>query len=222
MAFRADEATQDGYGQARSKLVRTQGLDPAQRELADKKLLDLIDEHGPVVQGYPTWHPLVPQFDTHSPVTYPGTRCGYKGLDHTVCFAHAFVTCPYNDGEAVIKSVETMEEHSCATFIAERLDVQLYNSGTTAILVSCKWHENFTERHMIPKRLAVPLMIREEMRLWLGARVGEQWETMCPYLLGAPHGARSSLFVTQDTAIAMKRVYMAMVESGMFGPLRMD
>jgi hypothetical protein len=222
MAFRADEAAQDGYEQARSKLVRTQGLDPAQRELADRLLKDLIEEHGPVVQGYPTWHPLVPQFDPHSPVTYPDARSGYKGLDHTVCFAHAFVTCPYNDGEAVIKSVESMKEHSCATVTAKPLGVQLYNSGTTSILVSCKWNDSFTERHMIPKRIAVPLMIREDMRLWLGARVGERWETMCPYLLGVPHGARSSLFVTQDTAMAMKRVYMAMVESGMFGPLRMD
>lgn len=45
---------------------------------------------------------------------------------------------------------------------------------------------------------------------------------MRPYFLGDPHGARSSLFVTQDTAMAMKRVYTAMVESGMFGPLKMD
>jgi hypothetical protein len=222
MAFRADEASQDGYERARSKLVRTQGLDPAKRELADRALHEIIEKHGPVVEGYPTWHPLVPQFDPSSPVTYPSASCGYKGLDHTVCFAHAFVSCPYDEGAAIIRSVAAMKDHSQATIIAERLDVELYNTGTTAILVSCKWHDSFTERHMVPKRLAVPLMIQEEMRMWLGARVGERWETMCPYLLGVPHGARSSLFVTQETAMAMKRAYMAMVESGMFGPLRMD
>ncbi|EEE37095.1 hypothetical protein RKLH11_931 [Rhodobacteraceae bacterium KLH11] len=41
-------------------------------------------------------------------------------------------------------------------------------------------------------------------------------------MLGEPHGSRSSLFVDQETALAMKKAYMAMVESGMFGPLKMD
>jgi hypothetical protein len=43
---------------------------------------------------------------------------------------------------------------------------------------------------------------------------------MRPYLLGQPHGNRSSLFVTQDTALAIKKIYLAMVESGMFGPVK--
>jgi hypothetical protein len=43
---------------------------------------------------------------------------------------------------------------------------------------------------------------------------------MRPYLLGEPHGSRSSLFVGQDTALAMKKIYLAMCESGMFGPVK--
>jgi hypothetical protein len=222
MSFRADEAAQDGYERARRVLVRLPGVEPAQRESAEKALLDLIEVHGPVVRGYPTWHPLVPQSDPRQPVTVPSTHCGYKGLDHTVCFAHAFVSCPYGDGEEIIKSVEAMKPHACATITAERLDVPFYNSDTTKILVRCDWHDDFRELHMIPKSIAVPLMIQEEMRMWPGAQLGERWETMSPYLLGDPHGARSSLFVTQETAMAMKRAYLAMVESGMFGPLKMD
>ena len=38
---------------------------------------------------------------------------------------------------------------------------------------------------------------------------------------GRPHGSRSSLFVSQDTALAMKKIYIAMAESGMFGPMKM-
>lgn len=222
MAFRADEAAQDGYQQARRALVWSPGVESAQRELADRALEDLIDAHGPVVRGYPTWHPLVPQFDPRLPVTFPSDRCGYEGLDHTVFFAHAFVSCPYDDGVALIKSVEAMKDHPFASISAERLDVPFYNSATTTILVRCNWHDTFPERHMVPKRLAVPLMIQEQMRGWHGAQLAERWDTMSPYLLGDPHGARSSLFVTQETAMAMKRVYMAMVESGMFGPMRMD
>lgn len=222
MAFRADEAAQDGYEQARRTLVLSAGVGAKQREKAERALQDLIDNHGPVVHAYPTWHPLVPQQNPQSPVTHPSSRCGYEGLDHTVFFAHAFVSCPYGDGAAIIDSVAAMPSHACATITAERLDAPFYNGGTTPILVRCDWHEIFHERHMVPKRLAVPLMIAEEMRMWQHAEVGERWETMAPYFLGAPHGARSSLFVTQDTAMAMKRVYKAMVESGMFGPLHLD
>jgi len=42
---------------------------------------------------------------------------------------------------------------------------------------------------------------------------------MRPYILGDPHGSRSSLFVSQDTALAMKKIYLAMIESGMYGPV---
>ena len=222
MAFRADEAAQDGYERARRIFVQSSGVDANQREKANEALQDLIDAHGPVVRGYPTWHPLVPQKNPHMPVTHPSDRCGYMGLDHTVYFAHAFVSCPYGDGSKIIESVEAMEPHPCATITAERLNVPFYNSSTTPILVRCDWHDAFPELHMVPKKLAVPLMIQEEMRMWRRADVCERWDTMRPYLLGDPYGSRSSLFVTQETAMAMKRVYTAMAESGMFGPLRMD
>lgn len=222
MAFRADEAAQDGYERARQMMVLSPRMEVGKRKQAEDVLRGLIDAHGPVVQAYPTWHPLVPQRDPRLPETCPGERCGYKGLDHTICFAHAFVSCPYGDGEAIIQSVERMERHSHAGITAERLDAPLYGEGTTPILVRCTWDEQFVERHMVPKSLAVPLMIQNEMIMWSRAEVAERWETMRPYFLGKPHGSRSSLFVTQDTAMAMKRVHMAMVESGMFGPLRMD
>jgi hypothetical protein len=38
--------------------------------------------------------------------------------------------------------------------------------------------------------------------------------------LGEPHGSRSSLFVSQETALAMKKIFLAMTDSGMFGPPR--
>lgn len=221
MAFRADEAAEEGYDHARRRLVLSSGVEPDQRPAADRVLEDLVEKYGPVVRSYPTWHPLVPQTNPQSPVTTPGDRCGYDGLDHTVFFAHAFVSCPYGDGTRITESVEKMS-HACADITAEALDVPFYNSSTTTILVRCDWRETFLDRHMVPKRLAVPLMIEQEMRMWHRAQVGERWETMRPYFLGEPHGSRSSLFVTQDTALAMKRAYIAMVESGMFGPLQLD
>src|SRR5690606_36083864 len=54
----------------------------------------------------------------------------------------------------------------------------------------------------IPKSLAVPLMVENEIKGWKDSALAERWDTMQPYLLGEPHGARSSLFVSQETAIA--------------------
>ncbi|RWB97233.1 MAG: hypothetical protein EOQ56_22830 [Mesorhizobium sp.] len=54
--------------------------------------------------------------------------------------------------------------------------------------------------------------------VWRWSSRAENWETMRPYLLGAPRGSRSSLFVNQETALAMKKICMSMAESGMFGP----
>lgn len=41
---------------------------------------------------------------------------------------------------------------------------------------------------------------------------------MRPYILGSPHGRRSSLFVNQESGQAMKKVWEALIASGMFGP----
>ncbi len=49
---------------------------------------------------------------------------------------------------------------------------------------------------------------------------GETRETMCPYILGTPSGNRSSLFVNQETGQSLKKIYNALIDTGMFGPIR--
>ena len=220
MAFRADEAASNGYERARSYLV-SRNFTPAERERSEKVLLEIIDECGPVVEGYPTWHPLVSNHDDRNPETYPSDRCGYRGLDHTIYFAHGFLSCPYVSGEEVVESAQSLPHHSSASITAEVLDAPFYNTGTQPVLVRCEWSASLDPGKMVPKSLAVPLMLEQELPVWRWSSRAENWETMRPYLLGAPHGSRSSLFVSQDTALAMKKAYVAMVESGMFGPMKM-
>jgi len=219
MAFRADEAASSGYERARNYLISRQ-FSPAEREKAEAVLRDIVDECGPVIEGYPTWHPLISNHDDRHPETYPSERCGYRGLDHTVCFAHGFITCPYVDGKSVIESALELLGHGCASISAEQIDVQFYAPGTVPVLVKCEWSRPLETENMVPKSLAVPLMLEKELPAWKWASRAETWETMRPYLLGTPHGSRSSLFVSQETALALKKIYMAMVESGMFGPLK--
>lgn len=219
MAFRADEAAERGLQKTKNYLVPRQ-FAPTQREKAEKALQEIVSTLGPAVDGYPTWHPLIANHDARNPETYPSERCGYQGLDHTRYFAHGFITCPYGDGQRIIDSVNELPTLPCATISAERLDAPFYSESATPILVRCEWSEDLEPNLTIPKRWAVPLMLEQELPAWRWAQCGETWETMRPYLLGQPHGNRSSLFVTQDTALAIKNIYFAMSESGMFGPIK--
>ncbi|UWP93721.1 hypothetical protein K3X13_04220 [Aliiroseovarius crassostreae] len=220
MAFRADEAASSGFERTKKYLIPLT-FEPKIRKQSEEALMELVDELGPAVEGYPSWHPLVSKHSARQPETVPSEQTGYLGLDHTRYFAHGFITCPYGGVERVIESAYSIKHH-CADITAEELDVSFYAEGAKPVVVKCEWPEPLLSGKLIPKNLAVPLMLEQELPCWRWSSRAEKWETMRPYLLGEPHGSRSSLFVDQETALAMKRIYMSMVESGMFGPLKMD
>jgi hypothetical protein len=222
MAFRADEAVNDGFERAMRYLVPREISGP-EKKRSQNLVADIIDKCGSVVESYPSWHPLVSANDERRfPVTRPESRCGYHGLDHTIHFVNGFVSCPYDDGKKIISSVEELPYNSVATITAERLNGQLYHPSATPILVRCKWHKAMPVDGMIPKSLAVPLMLEEELPCWREAEVAETWEAMRPYFLGSPYGSRSSLFVNQETGQALKNVWKALIYTGMFGPIKVD
>lgn len=68
--------------------------------------------------------------------------------------------------------------------------------------------------------VAMPLLLEKELPCWRSAEVAETWETMRTYFLGRPHGSRSSLFVSQATGQAMKKIWDSLIHTGMFGPIR--
>lgn len=224
MAFRADEAARIGYEQVEAYLVpRPRDADEAERARSKEALLDILDELGPVVDAYPTWHPLVCNHDSRHPTTTPREQCGYKGLDHTRFFRNGFITCPYTasgKAEKVIESVNALPYHPAASITAEKLDVQLYNPEATPVLVKCEWHKSLDSDGMIPLSIAMPLILEKEVPCWHWAEVAETWETMRPYFLGRPHGSRSSLFVSQETGQAIKKIWNALIFTGMFGPIK--
>jgi len=221
MAFRADEAARVGFEDVLSYLVpRPRDIDEAQRERSREALIDILEECGPVVDAYPSWHPLVCNHDEHQSETTPSNRCGYNGLDHTRYFANGFITCPYGNGQDVLDSVAALPPHPIATIEAKKLDVTLYSPDATPILVKCNWGRSLQPDGLIPLSIAMPLLLEKELPCWRWAQVAETWESMRPYFLGRPHGARSSLFVSQETGQAMRKVWEALIYTGMFGPIR--
>lgn len=219
MAFRADESARTGYEQVRDYLI-SRDIDPKERERSENALDDIVSELGPVVDRYPSWHPLVAHHDRRSPTTYPSERCGYEGLDHTRTFVNGFISCPYGDGQDIIDSVQKLPKHWKFSISAERLDVQFYRADTTPILVKCNWEDPLEEGQMIPRSIAIPLLLERELPCWHWASVGETWESMRPYFLGSPRGSRSSLFVSQETGQSMKKVWETLIYTGMFGPIK--
>jgi len=188
-------------------------------------LTELLDRYGPVVDAYPSWHPLVADNQDHgSPVTVPSERCGYRGLDHTVFLRNGFITCPYDGGDAVIESVQRLTERDVSRGLvsieAEKIEAQLYHPNATPVLVSCRWLRPLNRDGTIPTALAVPLMLEKELAAWRQAQVAETWNTMAPYVLGQPCGSRSSLFINEETGQALKTIWNALINTGAFGPIR--
>lgn len=218
MAFRYEEAYRNGYDEALSYLVSL-NIDSSQRARSREAFDDIVEQCGPVVRGYPSWHPLVSNHDPRQPVTTPEQRCGYNGLDHSRFFTNGFITCPYHDGEKVIASVKNLCCSSIAEITAERLDVQFYSPMATPILVRCRWKKELLQDGTIPASLAVPLILTQELSLWENSEVAETWETMRPYLLGTPHGSRSSLFINKETGLKIKKIWESLINTGMFGPI---
>ena len=227
MAFRRNEAMEDGFEKAASYLIPKALPHKEQNKLKDY-IEDLTIRLGPIVASYPSWHPLVCNHDLNDPVTLPGEECGYKGLDHTVYFANGFLSCPYHDGQPIIDSVKKIRDFSeahyryahVAEITAERIKKPLYNDATAPVLVVCEWARPMPSDRTIPKDIAVGLMLEQEVPCWRGSQRGETWETMRPYLLGRPSGKRSSIFLDQEAGQTMKKVYEAITYSGMFGPLK--
>lgn len=220
MAFRADEAAQAGTDEAISYFInRLRDVSEAERAESRAGLLDILDELGPAVDAYPTWHPLVSHQRSRDPVTGPSANCGYVGLDHTRCFAHGFITCPYGNGQEVLDSVRALPHHPAAVITAELLPFKLYSAKTTPILVKCEWDQPLPLNKLVPLAVAAPLLLERELPFWRTAEVAETWETMRPYFLGRPHGSRSSLFVSQETGQGLKRMWEAIIYTGMYGPI---
>jgi hypothetical protein len=165
MTFRADESANNGFESVRNYFI-SRDFSSKERERSESKLLDIIEQYGPVVDSYPSWHPLVTHHDDRNPSTTPSDSCGYKSLDHTRYFVNAFITCPYGDGQDVIDSVESLSQSPGAIVRAERLDVKLYNSNATPILIRCDWQKRISDNKMIPASIALPLMLQKEVPCW--------------------------------------------------------
>ncbi len=225
MTFRANEEQAKGVERALARLVGP-SIEASQREKSRQTVIELIDRYGPVVEAYPSWHPLVFSHDPHTPVTTPSRECGYEGLDHSIYLRDAIISCPYGGTDEIIVSVAKLAENprlnQVADLQAEPIEAQLYHPDATPVLIKCIWTEPIAPARGIPASIAVPLLLEQELQCWRRADVAETWKTMAPYFLGRPYGSRSSLFLDQDAGQALKTLWNTIINTGMFGPIQVS
>jgi len=189
--------------------------DPAAGRLVVEQL---FSELGNAIEKYPDWHPIL----TSPPRSSSEHRSSlqqieaFKGLDHTIGFVRGFVTCPYSEeaAESLVNSVKTVPNLS-----AHRLLKPLYSDQAYPVVVAAA-NVELEGDGTIRSRDALSWFVSLSASEAANAQVAETWWNIRSYILGSPHGSRSSLFVNQHTGAHMRKILEAMNESGMFGPIK--
>ena len=214
MEFRHPKAASEGNAATLEYL--TQNLsDP---EAGRKVFKELVEELGNSVDRYPEWHPILTLPSKATSEDYIGLSDVpvYRGADHTRYFVRGFLTCPYSDDTAD-KLVEAVGKVEGLT--AHRLKTPLYMDNAYPVVVEA-YRIALEGDGTIRCRDAIAWFTENIIKKAMNAEVAETWWTMRTYLLGAPHGSRSSLFVNQYTGGHIRKILETLNDSGVFGPIK--
>lgn len=214
MEFRSPTVAAQQNAAAISYLTKSLRDPAAARAVVEQ----LIAELGNATDSYPDWHPILtsPPRGSSRHVSSLQEVETYRGLDHTIEFVRGFVTCPYSEETAdqlvsAVNAVPNLE--------ARRLSEPLYSDRAYPVVVVA-WNVELEADGTIRSRDALRWFVSLSASEAANAQVAETWWNIRSYILGSPHGSRSSLFVNQHTGAHMRKVLEAMNESGMFGPIK--
>lgn len=191
--------------------------------LADPKtgqrvLERVMQELGNAVDGYPDWHPILTKPDCGSTqhVAYLSQVETYEGIDHTIEFVRGFITCPYSE-DVADKLVGAA--NNVYSLHAYRLDSPLYSDSAYPVVVEAS-DVVLEADGTIRSRDALTWFAQKTVQEASDAQVAETWWNIRRFILGSPHGSRSSLFVNQHAGAHMRKILEALNNSGMFGPIK--
>ncbi|MES1985899.1 MAG: hypothetical protein V4461_13190 [Pseudomonadota bacterium] len=216
MDFRAPTVANQQNAKAMEYLTKNLSDPEAGRRLVE----GLIQELGNSIKMFPDWHPILraPSTDSSEHISSFSQLKVYKLADHTVEFVRGFVTCPYTD-ERADKLVDAVNQIS--GLHAHRLNEPLYADNAHPVVVQA-YEVELEADGTIRSRDALAWFAQEAVRNARNAQVAETWWNMRAYILGRPHGSRSSLFVNQHTGVHMRKILEALNNSGMYGPVKED
>ncbi len=218
MTFNANKAAEDGFESAVNQLTPLDASAKERQQIRDK-LSEIVSECGPVINGYPSWHPFLMESDPrkYGPMV-PNNLKSFTYLDHTVYLVNGIITCPYPHAVVeLFKSIELLK-HPWAQITIEKIDSVVFHSeNAVPILIRCEWDDELNSDGTISIRAAVGALLDREIPNGKNAVYAESWERMKADFLGEPHGARSSLFVNQKTGHTLKTVWNMLVKTGVLG-----
>lgn len=216
MDFRAPAEASQQNAKAIEYLTRNL----SDREAGRRAVEDIIESLGNAVYAFPDWHPILtaPPAGTSHHISTMSQLKAYDRADHTVEFVRGFVTCPYSD-EVADELVDSVNE--IAGLNAHRLDVPLYADNAYPVVVQA-YEIELEADGTIRSRDALAWFAQQTVKNARRAEVAETWWNMRAYILGRPHGKRSSLFVNQHTGVHMRKILEALNNSGMYGPVKED
>ena len=221
--FRSDESMQSGFERACRRLT-PHGASSDERAQVRAKLEKIVSECGPVIDEYPAWHPFLMESDPSKFSSgIPDYSPSFKELDHTIYMTNGILTCPFN--HAADRLIKSIEDFSGNLYDGEVVhitidtveDIVFYDPQATPLLIRCKWFDGLEDDGTIRLQAALGLMLEREVPAWRWSESNESWDNMKTQILGAPHGARSSLFVNQNTGQHMKSVWNQLVKAGLWG-----
>lgn len=198
-------------------------LTSTQKTASRNELLRLLDQLGPEVNAYPIWHPILSSFSYLNPpprnaiIQLPSEQCTYHGLDHTRFFRNGFITCPYGHADEIAEAFPDYLGNVALS--AEVLDIKLYNSSATPILVQYDWDTPLDQDDLIPELMALKLMLRQQFKRFREGDGAETWENMKPFFLGYSNSSKGPLFVSKKTERRMKKMWNDLIETEVLGPI---
>jgi hypothetical protein len=222
MGFRAAEVAETNLRAAVQHM--TQWLKPEQRAKAERVLREIVEDCGPVVESYPVWHPLV---DTgkHTRDRFTDVRPSWEngwseGIDHAVLMRSGFITSPYRCSADVVAAAEALTNAAKGEmyFTAEVLPKgALYNDAATPVVVRMEMgleSDGTIERWRATRGVLEWASTRARHAQAYATQCAEPWENLTGMLLGYPNGKRSSLVINEATGNAMRKMVMAINQSG--------
>lgn len=196
----------------------TRSLPESAQSAANEVLDKLDDKFGPFLVTHPIWHPLNKLTDSSS------SLISYKefNIEEAVKLSNAIIYLVRSNPEKLVSHVCSFPQMSCARIHARVLTTKLGNVDVTPVLVTCEWKISATFSNRVYRSsIIAPLLINEVMsgRYDSETFASAHWDRnhFAELILGLPCGKISSVIIDKPEGRALKRLWEAMIGTGMLG-----
>lgn len=192
---------------------------PENAKSAAEEVLDKLDsKFGPFLVAHPIWHPLHKLSASGSSFI---SREEFNIKDDFK-LSNAIIYLVRSNPEKLVSHVCGLPQMRCARIHAKALTTKLGYVDVTPVLVTCEWKisATFGDR-LYRSSIIAPLLINQVMseRYPSETFASAHWDRnrFAELILGFPCGKTSSVIIDKPEGRALKRLWEALLATGMFG-----